>query len=837
MILQYKVVGTTERIQNIESVRAAFWNFWTDSEQIKVAVTAKLLEFSGKTPEDSNTKDIYSALHKVLLGKIMPLWCQDTATYGQGREAYYFSIEILIGRMLGNNLMNINAEEATKKALEELGFNLEDIINIEEEPGVGNGGLGRLFACFIEAAAAQTLPMQGISLFYRTGFMRQRIASDGSQIEGPDHWSVGSRDGSRRCPEEMVTVHLNGKVETAEVNGKKGVKMRGQIAIQLVPWKIPIIGFNGMINTLTLLSSDVSTNLDPNAKGTDQGWKRMITEQLYPRDRDDHGKWLRFVQEAVLCLGGIRYVLNKKIQALFPNADPKLFQSLPVEQRQMIMKEVMSKLAFQVNDTHPAMIIPELMRILIDECEFTWDDAWELTRNNIGYTNHTVAPEALEKWSVALFENVLPRHFQLVTEINNKFLEDASAKFPGDRDLLERITIIDTREQLVHMARLAIAGSHSTNGVAALHSEIIKTSGKMFKPFARVRPDQFNNKTNGVTHRRFLVHANPELTALISKAIGRDWINEPNLLSRIIEQDLAADDSFVQDYLKIKELKKKQLATFLLRDLGIKINSEHMADIQIKRFHEYKRQLMQALHVMMLLEEYRQGKTNILPRTFIFGGKAAPDYVEAKRIIKLVNYLTKEADRVTNGLIKVVFVPNYNVSWAERLFPATDLSEQISKAGEEASGTGLFKAVFNGGLLIATHDGANIEVAEAVGEDNIFLFGTKVADLHRAYSARDIYYRNSLIKAVLDKLTSLGEYAPITQQLVEHGDPWIVLRDLEEFYRLQEQTVVPLYYNQPSVWAQKAIRAIGGAGRFSADRTIQEYASQIWRINRARQNI
>ncbi|MFA5927964.1 MAG: glycogen/starch/alpha-glucan family phosphorylase [Candidatus Margulisiibacteriota bacterium] len=803
-------------------------------DQVKQDLTNILLEISGKELNDVNANDIYRAVQQLIIRKLMPLWKKNSRAYAKEKEIYYFSIEILLGRMLGTNLLALNANNVLQEVIHELGQDLDLLQHLENEPGLGNGGLGRLFACFLESMAALGIPGHGVCLLYKTGLMKQSIdKASGKQIAEPDHWNASYCQGLVPRQDESVKIDIGGRlVNEAREDGTIVEKVVDAHALHIMPWYIPIIGQSNHINNLILLSTDVSQNLDNDVFdtylqgniNTNPFWKVMVSLKLYPSAKNETGKWLRFVQETVLALGGLRVILNKKIRSFFPGVD---LTKASVEKKREIIKKVFENLAIQINDTHPAILVPETMRVLLDEFQLDWDEAWEIVHKTIAYTNHTVRPEALEMWEIDLFKKVLPRHYSIVERINTGFRKDIKSQFPGNDQLINRTEIIDRINRRVNMARLSIVGAHSVNGVARLHSDILKAD--LFKDFYQIYPEKFNNKTNGINHRRFLLKANPELAELLDRNIGGNWRADCNEFQKIHQMNLAENEVFVKTFQQIKQIKKRQLAEHIKTATGVEVDINSLFDSHVKRFHEYKRQLMQILHILVLIKEIAdKPKKTFYPRTFIFAGKSPEDYYEAKLTIQCVKYAQDMAEKYAKDKIKVVFIPNYNVTWAEKIFTGSDLSEQIPKAGQEASGTGLFKALFNGALIIGTHDGANIEVAEAVGDQNIFLFGTKVEEINEPFDPKETIAAFPPLEEVLLELKHHPDYNFFYHQLVDQGDPWAILRDFMEFYNLQEDLVAPFYFKHPYEWSQKAIRALGSAGGFSSDRTIREYAKEIW---------
>lgn len=744
------------------------------------------------------------------------------------KRVYYLSMEFLLGRLLYNNIVALKADRSAKQALDALGIDFESLCRLEEDAGLGNGGLGRLAACFLDSMATMELPAYGYGIRYQHGMFRQEI-ENGWQRERPDDWLKYGYPWEMVRPEYTIPVLVYGRTEKVAKPGGavKNVWVDWQM-FEGLPYDIPIIGYNvNTVNFLRLWSSRASESfrLDVFNQGDyvnamqEKNWAETVTRVLYPSDNTTLGKELRLIQEYFLVTCSIRDILRR-----FQKKHNHHWDDFP------------KKNAIQLNDTHPALAIVELMRFFVDENEMPWNKAWELTTNTFAYTNHTIMPEALEKWQVPLLEKVLPRHLQIIFEINARFLQKVSVRFPRDPDRQRELSIIEeSNPKQARMANLAIIGSHAVNGVSELHSRLLRSS--VFRSFAEMWPKKFSNKTNGITQRRWLLVCNPRLAELISGVIGDKWIKNLDLLRGL--EPMAGDQGFRKAFMEVKLQNKERLAGYIYKTTGIHVEPSSLFDVQIKRLHEYKRQLLNALHIITL---YHRLKTDpnakIVPRTFIFGAKAAPSYTVAKHIIKL---LTSLGERINNdsdvrGRLKVVFLPDYDVSLAEMIVPAADLSEQISTAGTEASGTGNMKLALNGALTIGTWDGANLEIAREVGIDNVFIFGYRADQIARwraAYNPREIYASDQELRATVDSLTS-GEFSPsdpavfdiLRKSVLDYGDHYFVLADYRP-YVLRQQNAADVFC-RPDDWARKAILTVARMGRFSSDRTIAEYARDIW---------
>ncbi len=754
-------------------------------------------------------------------------WIRTEETYERqnAKRIYYLSMEFLIGRSLANNVTNLLLDPAVRDLAARKHVDWLGLLEQEPDAGLGNGGLGRLAACFLDSMATLQLPAMGYGLRYEYGIFKQSMRN-GWQQEEPDNWLRRADPWEVARPQETVEFPIGCGFELR--GGSLGVIRDQPSTLIGVPYDRPVVGYGGKtVNTLRLWAAATPDYFDFQAFShgefvgalAEHLAAESLTRVLYPDDSTSMGQGLRFVQEYFLVACSLADVVRR-----FRRANPD-WSALP------------EKVAIQLNDTHPAMAVPELMRILLDEARLGWDEAWDLTRRTLAYTNHTLLPEALEKWPRAWFEVLLPRHLEIVREINRRLLDDVQARFPGDGDRVARVSLIEEgTEQKVRMANLAIVGSHSTNGVAAIHSRLLRTV--TVRDLAEQFPERFNNKTNGVTPRRWLLLANPALARAITAAIGESWITELGQLRRLAP--LADDRGFRDAVRKAKREAKTQFAGWLRSATGQTVDPETIFDCQVKRIHEYKRQLLNALRVIVLYQRLRENPTLAMtPRTFFFAGKAAPAYRLAKVIIKLVNTLavTIERDPAVRGRLKVVFLPDYCVSLAERLIPATDVSNQISTAGYEASGTSNMKFMMNGALTIGTRDGATIEMAEEAGEENFFLFGLtaeQVASSRSWYSPYWHYEHDPETRAALDLILSddftqgdePGAFGPLREALLTGGDHYMHLADLASYLEA-DRRLLDLYADQQG-WTRTAILNIAGSGKFSSDRTIAEYAAEIW---------
>ncbi len=791
------------------------------------------MEYSlGKDEFSGTDHDTYSSLALATRDLLIERWIKTQQTYynENAKRVYYLSLEFLIGRSLGNSLVNLGMYGEAQKAMKELGYDLEELREREWDAGLGNGGLGRLAACFMDSLATLELPAVGYGIRYDYGIFFQSIRN-GYQVETPDNWLRLGNVWEFPRPEYTYVVDFYGRVEYFnDPQGRLRKRWVDTEQIVAVAYDTPVPGYrNNTVNNLRLWSAKASREFDLNyfndgdyIKAVSQkSMSENITKVLYPNDNMFEGKELRLKQEFFFVSATLQDIIRRFKKT---HAD---FSAFP------------NKIAVQLNDTHPAIAIPELMRLFVDVEELEWDEAWTITAQTFGYTNHTVLPEALEKWSVELLGKVLPRHLEIVFEINRRFLESVAGKFPGNTELLRDLSIIEeTNEKKIRMANLAIIGSHSVNGVAALHTQILKDT--VFKGFYSVWPEKFNNKTNGITQRRWLKLCNPELSSLITEAIGPKWTTDLFELKKLIP--LAEDAAFRQKWAAVKRQKKEQLAQYIFSRNGVEVDPDSMFDIQVKRIHEYKRQLLNALHVATLYNRIADNpEGDFVPRTVVFAGKAAPGYAMAKLIIKFINSIASivNADPRVQNKLKVVFLRNYAVSNAEKIIPAADLSEQISTAGTEASGTGNMKFALNGALTIGTMDGANVEIREEVGEDNIFIFGLEsdgvkklVAD---GYDPQEYYYKNTELKRVLLQVQhgffsreQPDLFKPISDALLYGGDRYLLLADYESYVKCQDR--VAFQFRDRDAWARMSILNTANMGKFSTDRTIAEYAKDIWGV-------
>ena len=800
-------------------------------ETIKRAFLDNLYYIQGKFPKLATTNDYYMALAYTVRDRLLQRWINTASTYtDQGaRTVAYLSAEFLMGPHLGNNLINLGIYERVKQAVEELGLNLDDLLEQEEEPGLGNGGLGRLAACYLDSMATLEIPSIGYGIRYEFGIFDQDIR-DGWQVEVTDKWLRFGNPWEIIRPEWSVEVKLGGHTEPyTDENGNYRVRWIPYQVVKGVPHDTPILGYQtNTCNTLRLWAAEAPESFDFGAfnSGDYLGAvkRKMISENLskvlYPNDNISQGKRLRLAQQSCF----VSCSLQDMIRVL--------------ELQGMSLLQFHEKYTVQLNDTHPAIAVAELMRLFIDEHNVDWDVAWDITRRSFAYTNHTLLPEALERWPLPLFESLLPRHLEIIYEINHRFLEEIKAKFPKDKQRLQRMSLIDeTGERYVRMANLACLGSYAINGVAALHTKLLKSG--VLKDFYEMFPERFSNKTNGVTPRRFMVLSNPRLTNLISSKIGDNWIKHLSDLKKI--EGYADDAGFRGQWWQIKHEIKQELANYIGEHYDVKIDPSSLFDIQAKRIHEYKRQHLNALHIITLYNRLKANPNlDITPRTFLFGGKAAPGYFIAKLMIKLVTSIADVVnnDPIVGDRLKVVFLKDYNVKFAQRVYPAADLSEQISMAGKEASGTGNMKFAMNGALTIGTLDGANVEIREEVGAENFFLFGLTASEVQAlkasGYTPRDYYANNAELKAVIDSIAggafSNGDkdlFKPLLDELMRE-DKYLLFADYASYVEAQEQ--VSQAYRNYDHWVRLSILNSARMGKFSSDRSIQDYCNDMWKI-------
>ena len=757
---------------------------------------------------------------------------QKTHYLNDTRAVHYFSAEFLMGRLLSNNLQNFGLFEVASGALKELGVELTDIMEQEPDMALGNGGLGRLAACFIDSLATMELPAIGYGIHYEHGLFRQEIKS-GAQIERPDSWRDYGNPWEICRPESIQEVSLFGYVETKYgENGRVLKEWHPGSIVKGVPWDIPVVGYEGKtVNVLRLWQSEASDyfNWDVfNAGGYVDAQREnvqaeTISKVLYPNDETEAGKELRLIQQYFFCSCSLKDIIRRYKRA---HGDD--------------WSRFADQVVIQLNDTHPAIAIPELMRILVDRAELDWDQAWGICTQVFAYTNHTLLPEALEKWPARMIEKILPRHLEIIYEINHRFMAEVDKKWPGDNAMKAKLSIIEEgHEKMVRMGHLSVIGSFAVNGVAEMHSRLVKSS--LFPEFDELYPGKLTNVTNGITPRRWLKACNPSLSKLIDKKIGVDWPKDLYKLEGLAK--FASNKTFQKQFMKVKLENKELLAEEIRQSLDLEVDVNAIFDVQIKRLHEYKRQHLNLLHIMALYRRILENPDyDMHPRVFIFGAKAAPGYKLAKDIIYAIN---KVADKINNdprvnNKIKVVFLPNYRVSLAEKMIPASDVSEQISTAGKEASGTGNMKLALNGAVTIGTLDGANVEIAEEVGDDNIFIFGLTVEEVNelkaKGYNPLDYYYKDPEIKAVLDWLETdyftpgkPGALVSIKQSLLDHGDPYMVLADYRSYS--DAQIAVDEAYRDKERWAEMAIINTAKMGKFTSDRSIKDYVDRIWKLS------
>jgi starch phosphorylase len=772
----------------------------------------------------------FEALALALRDRLMERWKKTRYAYEESdsRRVYYLSLEFLIGRTLGNAMLNLDVDEATRRAMSDLGLVLEEIVESEHDAGLGNGGLGRLAACFLDSCATLQLPVRGYGIRYEYGMFRQHI-EDGYQVEEPDHWLRNGNPWELERPEYTLRVHFYGRTAAyRERDGSLRMGWEDTHDVLAVPYDVPVPGYrNGTVNTLRLWRAAATDEFDlgefnagaypesVEAKNTAEN----ITMVLYPNDASESGKELRLRQQYFLASASLQDVLRRWVHV---HGDD--------------FSHFAEKNCFQLNDTHPSCAVPELMRLLMDERGMGWDEAWEITRNTMAYTNHTLLPEALETWPVRLFRELLPRILDIIYEINARFLEEVSRRWPGDIDRLREMSLIeDGDDPRVRMAYLAIVGSYSVNGVADLHSNLLRQG--LFRSFYELWPEKFNNKTNGVTQRRWMAWSNPGLSELISNTIGEEWITDLQQLHRLAPH--ANDAGFRARWAEVKRENKRRLAALVERECGVGFDPDAMFDVHVKRIHEYKRQLLNVLHIVHLYDRIKRGDTQEwTPRCVLIGGKAAPGYAVAKLIIKLINSVASvvNSDPATEGLLKVAFLPDYGVSAMEVICPGTDLSEQISTAGKEASGTGNMKFMMNGAITMGTLDGANIEIRQEVGDENFFLFGLTAEEVDER---RGHYDPNAIIAADEDlsrvmRLLRQGQFNrfepglfdPLIHSITSPDDPWLLAADFRSFVDAQRRAGDA--YRDRERWMRMSILNTAASGRFSTDRTIREYAADIW---------
>ncbi len=808
--------------------------YTAQKEQIKSAIAGKLRRHYAKTFETATPSQIYKACALTVKDAVMEKWAvsREMLEKGDKKELYYLSFEFLMGRALGNNIINIMQGDLYRDALSECGLSLADIEEVENDAGLGNGGLGRLAACFLDSLSTLEIPAFGCGIRYEYGLFRQKIV-DGYQTEMPDPWLEDGNVWEVERPEDQVEVHYNGRIEEYFEDGKMKFRHIDYNTVIGMPYDMPISGYDSkLVNTLRLWKarSPQVINMSEFNKGDyamamkDRELAEVVSKILYPEDNHYEGKLLRLKQQYFFVSATIQWILQKQ------------------KRRGHSLSELYNYVQIHINDTHPTLAIPELMRILMDEEGFGWDEAWSIVTKTFAYTNHTILTEALERWPVSMFETLLPRIIQIVREIDRRQRENLRAAFGDDYGKIEYMSVINNGN--VNMANMCMTACHSINGVAALHTEILKK--ETFKDYYSIYPFKFKNVTNGVTPRRWLYKANPELAKLITGAIGDSWIKKAENLEKLVP--FAEDSAFCEKFDKIKKDNKLMLAKYIQEHNGITVDPNSLFDVQIKRLHEYKRQLLKVMHIIYRYKMITQSpeQASMLPETFIFGAKAAPGYYAAKLIIKLINNVAEVVnnDPRTKDILKVVFIENYSVSTAEKIVAAANLSEQISTASKEASGTGNMKLMLNGALTIGTMDGANVEIAERVGMDNIYIFGLSSDEVLSIYASGKspssaIYSDNLVIKSIVDSLID-GTFSKDKQNLFQDiyqelvfgrggfADQYLLLRDFDSY--LDANHKVAKEFVQPEIWNKKAVINVAKAGFFSSDRSIEDYNRDIWHL-------
>ena len=801
-----------------------------DKEKFKKELESNVRMLFRRNLDEATTQQIYQAVAYSVKDDIIDNWIETHKAYEKQdkKMVYYMSMEFLMGRALGNNMINLLCYDEVRETLEELGLDMNLIEDQEPDAALGNGGLGRLAACFLDSLATLGYPAYGCGIRYRYGMFKQKI-ENGYQVEVPDNWLKYGNPFEIKRDEYAVEVKFGGYVDVEMHNGRQKFVQKGYQSVRAVPYDMPIVGYgNHIVNTLRIWDAEAinNFNLDSFDKGEyekaveQENLARTICEVLYPNDNHMAGKELRLKQQYFFISASVQRAVAKYKQT---HDDIRKFHE---------------KVTFQLNDTHPTVAVAELMRILVDEEGLEWDEAWEVTRKTCAYTNHTIMAEALEKWPIELFSRLLPRVYQIVEEINRRFVIEIQNKYPGDQEKIRKMAILYDGQ--VRMAHLAIAGSYSVNGVARLHTEILKK--RELRDFYEMMPEKFNNKTNGITQRRFLLHGNPLLASWVTDKIGDDWITNLDHLKHL--KVYVDDEKCQQEFMNIKYQNKVRLAKYIKEHNGIDVDPRSIFDCQVKRLHEYKRQLMNILHVMYLYNELKaHPDMDIVPRTFIFGAKAAAGYYTAKLTIKLINAVADKInnDSSINGKIKVVFIEDYRVSNAELIFAAADVSEQISTASKEASGTGNMKFMLNGALTLGTMDGANVEIVEEVGKDNAFIFGLSAEQVmeyekNGNYNPRDVYNNNQDVRQVLTQLVN-GFYSPENPELFRalydallEKDTYFTLLDFDSYKEAHNR--IDAAYRDEQHWARTAMLPTASAGKFSSDRTIEEYAKEMWHLEK-----
>jgi glycogen phosphorylase len=798
-----------------------------NKEKFKSDYKRKLMNSFAEEIDGASMPHKYFALGGLIRDYVTENWVNTNKYYriSSEKQVYYFSMEFLIGRLLGSNLLNLGIRDICQKGLSELGISLEELEEIENDAGLGNGGLGRLAACFLDSMASIGVPGHGCGIRYKYGLFEQKIV-DGYQVEIPDYWLREGNVWEIRKEDKSVEVRFGGKVRMASENNKLTFIHEDYEAVRAVPYDTPVVGYEkNMVNTLRLWSAEpLNYEFDLNTFSRGDYVKaasyrasvESISQVLYPDDSNFEGKLLRLKQQYFFVSAGLQSIIRS------------------YKRSGLSINEFHKHAAIHINDTHPSVAVAELMRLLIDMEQLSWEEAWHITTNTMAYTNHTILSEALEKWPVDMFKSLLPRIYMIIEEINRRFCEELSKKWPGQCGRINSMSIIN--DGLIKMAHLAIVGSHSVNGVAELHTEILKH--QELSNFYQFYPEKFNNKTNGITHRRWLIKSNPKLSSLITDTIGTSWIKSPLELNKL--EKYKYEPAFQDKIASIKRQNKIDFSNLIKSKYGVEVDPNSIFDVQVKRLHAYKRQILNVLHIIYLYNKLQENPNlDMIPRTFFFGAKASPSYHLAKQTIKLINSVASKVnnDKSINGKLKVFFLENYSVSLAEKLIPCADVSEQISTASKEASGTGNMKFMMNGAVTVATLDGANMEMKDAVGEDNIIIFGLKANEVisynkYGGYSSWDVYNNDMRVNRILNQLVdgflspSASEFKNIHESLLMFNDEYFVLKDFDAYVKAHEK--VDNLYRNKAKWNEMCIMNIAHSGTFSSDNTIKQYSKDIW---------
>lgn len=802
-------------------------NLYIDKDTIKRDFKKRLTSMFAEDVESASPLHRYQALGSLVKEYASENWLKTTKQYTEKKEkqVYYFSMEFLIGRLLMSNLINLGIKDECEKALKEFDIDLRELEEVETDAGLGNGGLGRLAACFLDSMASLGIPGNGNGIRYNYGLFEQKIV-DGYQIEIPDNWLRDGNVWETRKEDKAVEIRFGGNVEVVYEDNKLKFVHHNYEPIIAVPYDVPIVGYhNNTVNTLRLWSAEpIGREFDFSSFSKGEynkaveykSWVESISQVLYPDDSREEGRILRLKQQYFFTSAGIQSIIRRYKKMGIP------------------INHIDEYIAIHINDTHPAVGVAEFMRILVDEEEISWDEAWRITTNTMAYTNHTIMSEALEKWPIDMFKKILPRIYMIIEEINRRFVEELSHRYPGDEERIKNMAVLGYGN--VRMANLAIVGSHSVNGVAKLHTEILKK--QELANFYQYYPNKFNNKTNGITHRRWLIQANPRLSELVTSAIGSKWIYVPTELRRLMSY--SKDRQFQDKISQVKMENKVDFSNFVRNNYNVDIDPNSIFDVQVKRLHAYKRQLLNVFHIMDLYNRLKENPDlDIVPRTFIFGAKASPSYYLAKQIIKLINTVANKInnDNTIKGKLKVVFLENYRVSLAEKIIPAADVSEQISTTTKEASGTGNMKFMMNGAVTIATLDGANIEIRDEVGDDNIVIFGMKDYEVlnyykNGGYNSMDIFKNDVRLNRIINSLidgsfnVSYNEFKMIFDSLVYQNDEYFVLKDFDSYINAQNK--IDNLYKDKTKWQEMCICNIANSGVFASDHTIVQYSKGIW---------